>query len=382
MIKLKQLFNQIEEKILFPFGRKTWQILSVITILVLLLGVIWFIINSRPSMPVRVKVDRWEVLENEIDTSEYLAQNISNCKKEMIQTSLDTLKKSLPMLEWDSLGGIETKSYNLKDRYGNNVYIKNSWIPQKGQKQVYIINESAVPNLLNKIYLSRYIDSSNYCDRLQIISTIQLLVNLYDPKFLQTEKRFKDLCTQFEYYRKLDEYTVLTALSIYRIIDNRFLLIFDNESLRRFYQILKYVLTRNINDEKLVLAKEVITAHRNLGIYDENTVEEYYMTIKLIQSSAINDSKNIKRAINDFNSEIKFYHDIGFLKSLRRYLNLYENKLAWKENQKIIHQQLKAENRTFALLITGISLIIICILTVILLLFSIQNILQKNGTAK
>jgi len=51
-------------------------------------------------MPVRVKVDRWEVLENEIDTSEYVAQNISNCKKEMIQTSLDTLKKSLPMLEW------------------------------------------------------------------------------------------------------------------------------------------------------------------------------------------------------------------------------------------------------------------------------------------
>ena len=125
MIKLKQLFNQIEEKILFPFGRKTWQILSVISILVVLLGFIWFIINSRPSMPVRVTVDRWEVIENEIDTSEYVAQNISNCKKEMIQKSLDTLKKSLPMLEWDSLGRIETKSYNLKDRYGNNVYIKN-----------------------------------------------------------------------------------------------------------------------------------------------------------------------------------------------------------------------------------------------------------------
>ena len=96
MIKLKQLFNQIEEKILFPFGRKTWQILSVISIVVLLLGVIWFIINSRPSMPVRVKVDRWEVLENEIDTSEYVVKNVSGCKKEMIQTSLDILKKSLP----------------------------------------------------------------------------------------------------------------------------------------------------------------------------------------------------------------------------------------------------------------------------------------------
>ena len=142
------------------------------------------------------------------------------------------------------------------------------------------------------------------------------------------------------------------------------------------------VLTRNINDEKLVLANEVITAHRNLGFYDENTEEEYYMTIKLIQSSAINDPNIIERAINDFNSEIKFYHDIGFLKSFRRYLNLYENKLAWKENQKIMHQQLKAENRIFALSIMGISLLIICVLTVILLLFSIQNILQKNGIAK
>lgn len=85
-----------------------------------------------------------------------------------------------------------------------------------------------------------------------------------------------------------------------------------------------------------------------------------------------------KRSIEDFIVEIKFYHEIGFIKSLRRYLNLYEDKLNWKENQKRRIQESKAANRWFALKYAGFAMLAIGIFTIILLLFSIQNILRKK----
>lgn len=93
MNNFKQFLNQVEEKILFPFGRRTWQVLSVGAILVLVLVTLWFIFNSRPGLPIGVKVDKWEVVENELDTTIYIKKKNSNCSSEIVKTSLDSLKK-------------------------------------------------------------------------------------------------------------------------------------------------------------------------------------------------------------------------------------------------------------------------------------------------
>jgi hypothetical protein len=378
MLKIRQFLNQVEDKFLFPFGRRTWQILSVVAILVVSMGILWFIFNSRPGTPVRVVVNKWEVVENEIDTIAYQVEYESGCSKETVSASLDNLKKLLPLLEWDSLGRLETKSYYLTDRYGNYIYDEDSWSYKKGRRQVLVPNEGAVPNLLNEIYKSRYIDSLDYCGQLQIISTIQLLVSLYDPEFLQSGTKFVDLCNQFEYYRKLDEYSVLVALRINKIVDNQFRLISDNETLKRFYEILQYVLSSDASEEKLVHADSVISAHRRLGLGNKNIADEYFEAFRIVQSADITNPKHFKRAIEDFIVEIKFYHEIGFTKSLRRYLNLYEDKLNWKENQKRRIQESKAANRWFALKYAGFAMLAIGIFTIILLLFSIQNILRKK----
>lgn len=374
----KQFFNQIEEKILFPFGRRTWQILSVCSILLLLLGAIWFIYNARPGAPIRVKVDKWEVVENEIDTIDYSKNKESNCSKELINTSLTKLKEMIPLLEWDSLGSYQVRTFNLKDRFGNDIYTKNSWLPIKVKKHVFVPNENAVPNLLNEIFKSRYIDSLDYCAQLQVLSSIQLLVSLYNPDFLQSEPRFKDLCSQFEYHRRLDEFTINDAIRLNKMMDFGFISISNKETLKRFYQILDYVLLKGIKEEELLQAEKVITANRNLGFDDEESSDEYFLVFKILQSSAVENPKQLKRAIDDFTKEIKFYHEIGLVKSLKRYLKLYDEKLNWRENQKSRDNSIKAENRLLAITTAGIALLTICVLTIILLLFSIQNMLKKG----
>lgn len=379
---LKQFFNQIEEKILFPFGRRTWQILSVCSIILLLFGAIWFIYNARPGAPIRVKVDKWEVVENEIDTVDYSKNKESNCSKELINNSLNKLKKMIPLLEWDSLGSNQVRTFNLKDRFGYDIYSKNSWLPIKVKKQVFVTNENAVPNMLNAIFKSRYIDSLDYCAQLEILSSIQLLVSIYNTDFLQSENRFKDLCRQFEYSRRLDEFMIKDAIRVNKMTDSGFIYISNKETLKRFYQILNYILLHGMKEEELLQAEKVITSNRNLGFDDVDSSDEYFLVFKILQSSDVENPTQLKRAIEDFIKEIKFYHEIGLVKSLKRYLKLYDEKLNWKESQKSRDNSIKAENRILAITISAIALLTISVLTIILLLFSIQNLLKKGTENK
>ena len=232
--------------------------------------------------------------------------------------------------------------------------------------------------MLNEIFKSRYIDSLDYCAQLQVLSSIQLLVSLYKPDFLQSETRFKDLCSQFEYNRRLDEFTINDAIRLNKMMDFGFISISNKETLKRFYQILDYVLLKGIKEEELLQSEKVITANRNLGFDDEESSDEYFLVFKILQSSAVENPKQLKRAIDDFTKEIKFYHEIGLVKSLKRYLKLYDEKLNWRENQKSRDNSIKAENRLLAITTAGIALLTICVLTIILLLFSIQNMLKKG----
>jgi hypothetical protein len=162
------------------------------------------------------------------------------------------------------------------------------------------------------------------------------------------------------------------------MMDFGFISISNKETLKRFYQILDYVLLKGIKEEELLQAEKVITANRNLGFDGEESSDEYFLVFKILQSSAVENPKQLKRAIDDFTKEIKFYHEIGLVKSLKRYLKLYDEKLNWRENQKSRDNSIKSENRLLAITTAGIALLAICVLTIILLLFSIQNMLKKG----
>jgi hypothetical protein len=378
MQNFKKFLDALERKVLFPVGRRTWQIFAIGAILAVLIGALWYLANSVPASRVQVRINKWEVIENEIDTTSFVVES-KGCTKEMVKSSLDSLQKRLYFLEWDSLGRFEERTYYVTDKYGNYIYNRNSWDYVKGKKRVFVPNEQAVPNRLNAIYEGRYIDSLDLCERKDLIATVYLLSGLYDPKFLASGTKFRDLCRQLEYNRNLDEAAVLNAQYINTLVDPSFRLIKDGETLERFYEILQFVLNSGISDEELILGDSVITAHRALGPTESANPDDYLEVLKIISSAKITNPKHLQRAIEDFNAEIAFYQDLGFLKSLRRYLELYYEKLEWAESQKMSQEQLKESNRKQAYDVIWMSLAAVGSITIILLLFSIQRQMRQSA---
>ena len=377
MLKFKQFLDSLEEKYLLGLGRKTWQFLAIPAVLMVLLGAIWYLINSRPSSRVRVKLDKWEVYENKIDTTGRVVKEKA-CSSEIMKSSLDSLRKLVFFLEWDSLGRFEEKSYYITDKNGNYVYDRNSRDYVKAKKRVFITNERAVPNMLNAIYQQRYLDSMDLCGRIEVISAVWLLSSLYESKFLSTGTKFKDLCSQLEYHRNLNKEAVNTAKAINTIVDKDFRLISDNETLRRFYEILLHTLGSSFSNENIVLLDSIVSAHRALDPGKSGDPDDYFEVLKILQAANIEDPGHLSRAIEGFNADMSFYRELGLVKSLRHYLRLYREKLEWVENRKMNQQLSKAANRKKALNVILISLLSIGIMTIILLLFSIQRQMRQS----
>ena len=59
---MKKFFNSMEERFVFPIGRKTWQILALFSLLGLALSITYFLLNSTPTSRDSVSVSKYEVV--------------------------------------------------------------------------------------------------------------------------------------------------------------------------------------------------------------------------------------------------------------------------------------------------------------------------------
>ena len=123
---MKKFFNNMEERFVFPIGRRSWQVLSLIGLVVLALSILYFLLNATPTSRDSVNVSKSEVIENKVDTSITVVNSPSTCPQEDYNSWVDTLKKDLPNSEWLKLGdSSEPYSDYAKDEYGN--YIQDEY---------------------------------------------------------------------------------------------------------------------------------------------------------------------------------------------------------------------------------------------------------------
>jgi len=87
---------------------------------------------------------------------------------------------------------------------------------------------------------------------------------------------------------------------------------------------------------------------------------------------------DIGSAVDDFNDDIDYFDQNNFLRSLDRYLELYLQRVSDAESDKIARSAEKAEKRVFSGMLMAAGFALILLIGIILLLFSIQNILKKN----
>ena len=164
MKKIRAFFNSMEERFVFPISRRTYQIVALIALLILGGAAIWLLVNTTPTGQDDVVISKSEVIQNQIDTSTVVKQEStqSACLEATYKAWIDTLKTDLPTEEWKKLGEyvdetIPNENYDY--------YSENNTEPEFITQKVFKSNPEAIPNMLEKVYASRGIDSTGYCEK-------------------------------------------------------------------------------------------------------------------------------------------------------------------------------------------------------------------------
>ena len=373
---MKKFFNSMEERFVFPIGRKTWQILALFSLLGLVLSFIYFLLNSTPTSRDSVSVSKNEVINKKIDTTKVVEIDPNKCTLIDYQKWLDSLKSDLPKAEWTKLGdSSEPHSSYLLDEYGNYKLDSVSGGNIIIQVKDFIPNPAAIPNLLEKIYLNKGYDSSSYCDKIEVIKLLHKLNENTAADFL-TEQGFNIYVEIVSNTSSLSLSTINRSFELAKIIETNEIKIKNEADLKNYFKYLKYFIDNSISDEQIELVKSVINLHKSLS----NTKfkkSDYFELAEIIFESKIL-TNELKVAIKEFNEDISFYDSKDLSNSLKRYLKLYKEKLDRAEEVQALKKASKAVKRGQSLVVAGITFASIVSIATILLLFSIQSLLKRH----
>jgi hypothetical protein len=371
----------MEEKFVFPIGRRTWQILALIALLGLAAYIIWFAINSTPTSRDNVKVSRNEVINNQIDTvsTVKVVNEPTACEPKDYKTYEDSLKKDLPMGEWMKLGDssepfndyyIDENGNYVIDEYGNYVFV---------QKRNFYPNPAAIPNILENVFSSRGLDTSQICERIEILKILHLLNGFTQIDYLNKEA-FSSYAALISNSREINMNLISKSAELNERIDGNKLLVQNKESLIQFIKYIEYVNRKNITDEQIEICISLLDQHRKLSspLFKK---KNYFDLAEIVFECNI-PTKELSVAISDFKGDLEYYDKNDLKKSLKRYLNLYEDKLSMAEMNKTSKVIKKASNRSFSLLAMGVCFASIISIATILLLYSIQQLLRDHTISK
>ena len=373
---MKKFFNSMEERFVFPIGRRSWQILSLLGLILLTLSILYFVVNSTPTSRESVSVSKAEVIGDKVDTTATVVETTpATCSDQDYKNWLDTLKKDLTNSEWVNLGD-STEPYTeyAKDEYGS--YIQDS----EGnfltyQKRDFKPNTAAIPNVLELIYNSKGLDSSSFCEKIEVIKLLHFLNQ-------KTEKNYLEKEGVFYYASGISElpaanmiileksFTLKTAIEL---SDKK---ISNLEELNEAWRYIRYLSTNSVSDKHVDIAITTIKAHSELK-KKEYPSNKYFDIAELIFNSNLK-IEDLSNAIEDFNEEISFYDSNDLYKSLRKFLKLYEEKVERAEAKKEMKSIQKSLHRTQSLTYAAGAFLAIVAIASILLLFSIQSLLKNH----
>ena len=372
---MKKFFNNMEERFVFPIGRRSWQVLSLLGLVVLTLSVLYFLLNATPTGRDSVNVSKSEVIENKVDTSAVVVSTPSTCPSEEYNNWIDTLKKDLPNSEWVKLGD-SSESYNdyARDEYGN--YMQDDYGDYvMYQKRDFNRNREAIPNVLEDLFRNRGYDSTMICEKVEFIKMLHFLNKKVEKTYLVKEGFFA-----FAY--GLNE---LPSVSLSKLEDAFELrkaillsdkIIKDKEELYEAWQYISYIVTNSVSDQQIDIAISTIKEHAALK--DKTyPASKYFDIAKLVFDSNLG-IDDLSTAVRDFNEDLAYYDKNDLYKSFKRYLKLYNEKVEMAEEKKSLKTMEKALNRVKSLTFAGGAFLSIVAIASILLLFSIQSLLKSH----
>ena len=377
---MKKFFNSMEERFVFPIGRRTWQILALFALLGLAAYTIWFLLNATPTGRDNVKISTSEVVENKIDTA-FVVEEVKAqepCNKTQYKQHLDSLKHDLPNSEWVILGdSSEAFSEYLQDELGNYVY-DDYGNYQMVMRKNFVANDKAIPNVLEVVFNKRGCDTNNVCNRIEILKSLHLLNGITQSEYLSKEG-FLVYAYTLANNREVDFVILKKSIDLKNQIDEKAVSIKNTDDIEALWKYVNYISTNNISDDQISTCLKLINAHRKLSnvVYNQ---KKYFDIAEIVFESKLN-IEELKNALTDFESDIEYYDKNDLQKSLSRYLRLYADKLSIAEIKKTQKEFEKSKNRELSKLAMLICFASIISIATILLLYSIQQLLKDHTKA-
>jgi hypothetical protein len=382
MNKLRGLLNFIEEKILFRFGKRSWQIISIIAIGMLVYAISLYIWNAVPSSREEVKISKMEFDKNEIDTDFDESNNVDACAKADYQKVLDSLKRAMSNSEWKKLGdSVEVDRYRWEEVY--DPYWDFTYPQQIEYTEMeYRRNPQAIPNILDDIFEYKGIDSSQFCQRIKVLRML-IELNSYTSRdqgtnFLQSYHR-----NTLIYNGHLNLSNIKAIVSIFEKIEGhkpRFKELYnEKDDLNQFSRYVDYFRNDSITGSRIETINESLNKIKGKGIL-KTAAFKHKISEKILESS-LSDA-DIKAACNDFFSSSEFkYTDKSAVGIFYKYHRLYSRKVRLAEELLAEEQFEKELNRQHYYELGILSFASVLSIATILLLFSIRGILKEKQQA-
>ncbi len=376
-IKQKLKLSNVEEKYAFPIGRKTWQFLTVIALLLLVVSIVYYVVNVIPSSRKEVHISKSELSKNKIDLEE---EKDKSCEKLDFDQATKTLKGKMPLSEWNKLGdSVMVEKYAEVEKYDPYYGEFYSDYVSYYSKE-YQLNEDAVPNILNNIYDYKSLDSLDFCEKIDVLNVLTELVSRTNKSkathFLKS--RFKSIVI---YSSRVSVHNIQDITSLMKKIEKKPIFFNDDSNSEdAYYTFENYIrLFQNdsITDERVELANEIndkiSTSKKNISILNKHKIAQ------LIIGSNFSD-EDVEIVSKDFFIDLKInYTDETIIENYSKYIRLFREKLAIAEAELEEKEEDKEENRYLSSMGALISFASILSFATILLLFSIQGILKKNS---
>lgn len=373
---LRKFLNYTEEKIMLRFGRRIWQLIGFLSILAFVASLFLVVKNLLPTYRNEVHISKKEYIENEVDADFDETNNIDACTKQSYQRALDSLKGQMPESEWVLLTQTErVQRYREEGRYDPWYGYYTTYVSYYTNEETK--NNDAIPNILESIYDSKGIDSTEYCEQIKVVRTLAALMK-------QTQKKVATKILK-EYYRGMITYSDLQkddvdrSVAIYQKVNGKKPFIIDPDNDKDPWQHLSsYLYTYSgdsLSEQRDKIAIDAATKLKLKGIKKP----EYRNQIALwVLGSEMDDEAN-ETCFNDlFTSKTVRFNEKNFQEKVYKYLNLYVEKYRLAEEIKA-QEEFEKEERVELYGSSGlVSFGTILAIASILILYSIRQILKDK----
>lgn len=383
MNKLKKFLNSFEEDYLFRYGKRSWQVISLIFFLILSYTIVQYLWNLRPSSREEVSISKIEFDRSQIDYDFDITNDIDKATLADYNKALKGLKGAMPSAEWEDLGDSVAKSefsyfpYEAYDPYWGFSYTDYRRIETK--YSVFEKNRDAIPNILEDIYEAKGIDSLQYSEKIKVLNLAKALV-AYSSKKESTDLLRDYFKSYLIYAGQLTPQAVKDLAATFKKVDRKPYLhdpYGENDDWSEFSYYLSIGQGDSLTQERFEITNNALAKLKNKVKFKEK--EQAHYVARIVLGSYLS-NEDLKKATEEFFASKDYkLTEKNAGEIFGKYMGLFSEKVNLAEGLLTEEKAEKESNRSEYYQEGRYAFVAIILIAAILILFSIRHIIKSRG---